>query len=54
MFLFYKKNTRIKIVSNGIVFIYPWIVRSIESQLLDVYLVFFSVQYILYEVRSNE
>jgi len=31
IFLYVEKNTRIKIVSNDIVFMYPGIVRSIES-----------------------
>jgi len=50
-FICRNKNTRIKILLNDIVFVYPWIVRSIESQPLDVHLISFPTQYFLHEIH---
>ena len=40
----------IKILSNNIVFVYPWIVLSNESHPFDVHLISFPVQYFLHKI----
>ena len=40
-----------KILSNNIIFMCPRIVRSVESQSLDVHIVSFPAQYFLHEIH---